>query len=168
MQPIELDATEDVLWWEFETNRRRSEKLATDLPSAEELAKSPEYVAGLMMTAFAEAVWQGMKRKNLTSAALARELGVSRQAVSEILAMERDMRISTMARLSAVLNLGLESLFLDWVADPPPAPDAAPSWADEKVARSRDVKPSGAPPKGAPQPAIDARDRKFANQYLWN
>ena len=168
MQNIELDATEDALWREFETNRRRSEKLATDLPSAEELARSPKYVAGLMMTAFAEAVWQGMKRKNLTSAALARELGVSRQAVSEILAMKRDMRISTMARLSAVLDLGLETLYLDWVADPLPAPDTAPGWTDEEVARSRDVKPRGAPPKGAPQPAIDARYSKFANQYLWN
>ena len=111
---MKLTPEEDRLWKEFRRRVRESERIADHLPSAEELSVSPGFVEGVCRAAIAEAVFQAMKRQNLTAAKLSKKCGIPDWRIREVVTMAKfcDIKLSELARLSIALDLKIDRVFL--------------------------------------------------------
>ncbi len=77
-----------------------------------DLMNDPDFVFEGLRTGLAADLHAAMKRSGLNESQLARKLGVSRQAVNEVLAIKGNMKLRTLAKFCVALGLHPEIVFL--------------------------------------------------------
>ena len=72
--------------------------------SVEELDLDPEYQAGWLKAQFIEMVYRRMKEANTRRVDVARSMGISRQALHQMLAYENNLTFDTVAAICCALG----------------------------------------------------------------
>lgn len=132
------DALDREILREFE-DALTAEEFMRDFPfTAEEIERSPAYIAEGAKIGFVEQVLQALKRKRWNKSNLAQHVGHSRQFIQEILDDKclSNFTVDTMAKVAAALDMSLEIVLTP-----------SPVSLSQNTARPRSV--ASLPSKGA-------------------